>query len=134
MPNYRRAKIKGATYFFTVVTYRRQEILCDKLVRDTVREGIINTRKINPFTIDAWALLPDHLHCIWTLPQNDANFGVRWAMKKRHVTKTCASVLYQDELMTESKRKRKESTIWQRRYWEHCIRDERDFKVHVDFI
>lgn len=125
MPNYRRAKIKGATDFFTAVTCRRLLILCDKLVRDAVREGIINTRKINPFTIDAWVLLPDHLHCIWTLPPNDANFGVRWAMIKRHVTKTCASVLYQDELMTEPKRKRKESTISSRFVFNtpNCLKD-----------
>ncbi len=134
MPNYRRAKTKGGTYFFTVVTYRRQNILCDEVVRNAFRIGIQNTRTTNPFTIDAWVLLPDHLHCIWTLPHNDANFGVRWAMIKRHVTKTCGPVLYRDEWMTQSKRRRKESTIWQRRFWEHQIRDEQDHENHVDYI
>jgi len=131
MSNYRRAKTKGGTYFFTVVTFRRQKILCDELVRNALRIGIKNVQSTNPFTIDAWVLLPDHLHCIWTLPQNDANFGVRWAMIKRHVTKTCGPALYRDEWMTASKRRRKESTIWQRRFWEHQIRDEQDYEKHM---
>jgi len=69
MPNYRRANTKG-TYFFTVVTFRRQKILCDESVRNALRTGIKNLQSTNPFTIDAWVLLPDHLHCIWTLPPN----------------------------------------------------------------
>jgi REP element-mobilizing transposase RayT len=66
----RRANTKGGTYFFTVVTLRRQKILCDELVRNALRTGIKNVQSTNPFTIDAWVLLPDHLHCIWTLPPN----------------------------------------------------------------
>jgi len=77
MPNYRRANAKGGTYFFTVVTYRRQKFLCDENVRNALRTGIRNTQTTHLFTIDAWVLLPDHLHCIWTLPPNDANFGLR---------------------------------------------------------
>lgn len=134
MPDYRRAKVVGGTYFFTVVTYRRQRFLCKENVRAALRDGIQTTRATHPFTIDAWVLLPDHLHCIWTLPSNDADFGIRWAMIKRVVTKQCASVFYRDDQMTESKRERRESTIWQRRFWEHMIRDERDFEKHVDYI
>jgi putative transposase len=62
MSNYRRAKTKGGTYFFTVVTYRRQRFLCDELVRNALREGIKATQSSHPFIIDAWVLLPDHLH------------------------------------------------------------------------
>ena len=61
----------------------------------------------HPFTIDAWVLLPDHLHCIWTLPPDDANFGVRWAMIKRFVTKLCALDLHREDWMSELKRRRK---------------------------
>lgn len=133
MSNYRRANTKGGTYFFTVITYRRRKILCYEEVRIALREGIRQTRETHPFTIDAWVLLPDHLHCIWTLPEGDANFGIRWAMIKRFVTKQCRS-LHRDDWMTASKRKRKESTLWQRRFWEHQIRDEQDYERHIDYI
>jgi putative transposase len=71
-------------------------------------------------------LLPDHLHCIWTLPPDDAKFGKRWAMIKRFVTKQCGPDLRRNDWMNESKWQRNESTIWQRHFWEHPIRDERD--------
>ena len=134
MSNYRRANFKGGTYFFTVVTYRRQNFLCNENVRKALRDGIRNVQTTHPFIIDAWVLLHDHLHCNWTLPPNDANFGIRWAMIKRFVTKQCGPLLYRDEWMTESKWRRKESTIWQRRFWEHQIRDNRDYEIHMDYI
>lgn len=134
MSNYRRANTKGGTYFFTVVTYRRQRYLCDERVRYALREGIKATRATHPFTIDAWVLLPDHLHCIWTLPTGDADFGIRWAMIKRYVTKLCASELKRDEWMNLSKLNRNESTLWQRRFWEHQIRDEWDYVRHMDYL
>lgn len=134
MPNYRRAYVNGGTYFFTVVTYRRQPFLCDDIVRDALREGIRKTRSTRPFSIDAWVLLPDHLHCIWRLPPNDADFGFRWAMIKRAVTKQCGPRLHREKWMTSSKTKRRESTIWQRRFWEHLIRDEKDLAKHLEYI
>jgi len=81
MPNYRQANIKGAAYFFTVMTYRRQNLLCNENVRKALRDGIRNTQTTHPFTIDVWVLLYDRLHCIRALPSNDANFGIRWAMR-----------------------------------------------------
>ncbi len=71
MPNYRRAAISGGTYFFTLVSYRRQKILCHDNIRSALRDAIITTRTKFPFTIDAMVLMPDHLHAIWTLPEND---------------------------------------------------------------
>jgi putative transposase len=134
MSNYRRANTKGGTYFFTVVTYRRQRFLCNETVRTALREGIQATQATHPFTIDGWVLLPDHLHCIWTLPVDDADFGIRWAMIKRYVTKQCNPELKRDDWMKRSKQKRKESTIWQRRFWEHQIRDDRDYENHMDYL
>ena len=134
MSNYRRANTKGGTYFFTVVTYRRQKFLCNENVRKALRNGILDVQKNHPFVINAWVLLPDHLHCIWTLPPDDAAFGIRWAMIKRFVTKQCGPDLQRDDWMNKSKRQRKESTIWQRRFWEHQIRDERDYEIHMDYI
>jgi putative transposase len=134
MSEYRRANTKGGTYFFTVVTYRRQPFLCDERVRIALREGIKETQITHPFTIDAWVLLPDHLLTIWILPPDDADFGIRWALIKRFVTKQCNPELKRDYWMNPSKLKRKESTFWQRRFWEHQIRSERDFQKHIDYI
>jgi putative transposase len=133
MSNYRRADTSGATYFFTVVTYRRQNILFHDDIRAALRQAIHKTREQHPFSIDAWVLLPDHLHAIWTLPANDADFSKRWSLIKRHVSQACPQFNREDWL-NESQIKRQESTLWQRRFWEHQIRDERDFQTHMDYI
>ncbi|MFZ1765085.1 MAG: transposase, partial [Candidatus Nitrotoga sp.] len=80
MSRYRRAKATGSSYFFTVVAYRRQSILCDEAIRNALRAAIETVRVARPFVIDAWVLLPDHLHCVWTLPDGDADFSTRWMM------------------------------------------------------
>jgi len=85
MSRYRRDDTPGATYFFTVVTYRRQPILCDTPFRSALRRAIAEVRTRRPFVVEAWVLLPDHLHCIWTLPPGDADFATRWALIKRGV-------------------------------------------------
>jgi REP element-mobilizing transposase RayT len=84
MSYYRRAYIPGATFFFTVVTYHRRPILCDAPVRAALRDAVKTVQSRHPFTIDAWVLLPDHLHCIWTLPQGDADYAMRWGSIKRN--------------------------------------------------
>lgn len=134
MSRYRRANTAGATYFFTVVTYRRQRILCDDALRTALRSAIRQVQDLRPFTIDAWVLLPDHLHCVWTLPEDDNDFATRWSMIKRKISLACANEYRHEDWLTPSKRKHRESTIWQRRYWEHRIRDEADFMRHVDYI
>jgi len=95
MPEYRRASIEGGTYFFTVVTQNRQSLLTEVSVREALREGIQEVRQSLPFIIEAWVLLPDHLHAIWTLPDGDANYQARWAIIKRKVTKNCTGLLAQ---------------------------------------
>ena len=134
MSRYRRANTSGATWFFTVVTYRRRRFLCDEDVRVALREAITKVREQYPFNIDAWVLLPDHLHAIWTLPPGDAGFSVRWQQIKRIVTRRCAARLHRDAWMTASKIKHREFTLWQRRYWEHQIRDAADFERHMDYL
>lgn len=133
MPNYRRANITGGTYFFTVNTFRRLPVLTEPLLRTALREAIQHTRTSHPFDIAAWVLLPDHLHCIWTLPEGDADFSIRWAKIKRHVSKTCGSDFGAQDL-SESRNKQREAGLWQRRFWEHQIRDNSDFARHVDYI
>ena len=134
MPNYRRANQAGGSYFFTVVSYRRQPIFCEPAFREALRVAVEQTRTRYPFEIDAWVLLPDHLHCLWTLPPDDADFATRWGQIKRQVSLRCGKQFRRDEWLTSSKRKHREATIWQRRYWEHQIRNERDLNQHIDYI
>lgn len=134
MSRYRRADIPGATYFFTVVTYRRRPILCDDLVRTALRTAIKTVQSRHPFTVDAWVLLPDHLHCMWTLPPDDNNYPMRWGLIKRMVSLACAAQYHRADWMTVSKTKHRESTFWQRRYWEHCTTTESDYSHHRDYI
>lgn len=131
MARYRRA-LDGTTYFFTLVTYRRRAILCDEPVRLALRAAFERVRVRLPFHIDAIVLLPDHLHCIWT-PDGDVNFAARWSQIKHHVAFTCRET-YGNFTVTTAQRRRREAPIWQRKYWEHRIRDERDLEKHVDYI
>lgn len=134
MSRYRRDTTPGATYFFTVVTYRRQPILCDAALRTALRQAIEDVRSKRPFAVDAWVLLPDHLHCLWTLPPGDADFATRWSLIKRQVSVCCREYCRRPEWLSGSKRKHRESTLWQRRYWEHRIRDEHDYARYIDYI
>ncbi len=134
MPNYRRLTLPGSTYFFTQVTYQRRHWLCTEIARETLRVAINKVRQTYPFSIDAIVLLPDHLHCLWTLPPGDSDYATRWRLIKTFVTKHCASKLDLDTEITASRHKRKEGNLWQRRFWEHLIRHEEDFATHCDYI
>ena len=130
MARYRRARVAGGTYFFTVVTERRQRVLVLPEVRAALRAAIENVRVARPFDIKGWVLLPDHIHAIWTLPPDDADFATRWRLIKLLFAKG----LPKHERLSAVRRQRKERGIWHRRYWEHTIRDERDFEAHVNYI
>ena len=134
MSNYRRAKTGGNIYFFTVVTYRRRLLFHDETCRLFLRNAIIKTQRNYPFTINAWVLLPDHLHCVWTLPQNDNDFSTRWNLIKSGFSKSAKTLYNNAQWMTTSKQKHRETTLWQRRFWEHQIRDESDYNNHIDYI
>ena len=127
MPEYHRIKKAGGTYFFTVVTRGRRPILTFPEVRQALREGIFQVRQTMPFNIEAWVLLPDHLHAIWTLTEYDDRYAARWALIKSYVTKRCKNLFGHGESVSISRSRRKEGGIWQRRFWEHVIRDEADF-------
>ncbi|HEY9703875.1 MAG TPA: transposase [Allocoleopsis sp.] len=134
MPNYRRAKINGGTYFFTEVTYNRDSWLCREIGRKAMREAIEKVKAKYPFSIDAFVLLPEHFHCLLTLPPDDHNFSLRMRLIKTHVTKTYRQQLAINQKLSLSRQKRGESNLWQRRFWEHFIRDEEDFAYHCDYI
>ncbi|EGF30227.1 Transposase [Oxalobacteraceae bacterium IMCC9480] len=134
MSRYRRSQQSGGTYFFTVVAYQRRPILCDDPIRQALKQAINTVRATRPFVIDAWVLQPDHLHCIWTLPEGDADFSSRWRLIKSYVSKACRQQYRQQDLISPSKKKHREGTVWQRRFLEHAIRDEDDFAKHIDYI
>ena len=134
MPNYRRPNISGGTYFITQVTYQRETWLCSEVGRKALREALERVREKHPFSIDAFVLLPEHFHCLWTLPPNDGDFSMRLRLIKTYVTKDYGQELAINREISLSRQKRKESNLWQRRFWEHLIRDEQDFALHCDYI
>jgi putative transposase len=129
MPNYRRALIAGGCWFFTVnlLQRRRTTLLVDEI--DALRQAIRATRDRYPFTIDAMVVLPDHIHAVWTLPPGDADFSVRWRLIKSRFAKS----LPKEERLSAVRRERAERGIWQRRFWEHLIRDDADYARHVEY-
>ena len=129
---YRRAQIKGGTYFFTVVTYNRRKFLCQPSSIERLRASIGTVMKTYPFKIDAIVILPDHIHCIWTLPAGDHDFSTRWRLIKSRFTQAIKANF--NEIVSPSRRQKQEQAVWQRRFWEHLIRDERDFNHHIDYI
>jgi putative transposase len=129
---YRRAQTPGGSYFFTVVTYQRRKFLCEPDNVELLRAAFRAVKSDHPFTIDAFVLLPEHLHCIWTLPQDDKDYPIRWNAIKNYFTRRCPGH-YKSPPSTAQKRKRAQ-TVWQPRYWEHQIRDDRDFEKHCDYI
>ena len=132
MPQYRRAKTKGAAYFFTVNCLQRGQagILTDNI--DLLRNSFRKVKLDHPFTVDAIVILPDHLHCIWTMPENDADFSKRWSLIKGNFSRTLP--MEKSEAISKSRKLRSERGIWQRRFWEHQIRDDFDYKNHMDYI
>jgi putative transposase len=132
MPDYRRWRQAAGTYFFTLVTDRRKSILTSPPFRRALHEAWAMTRLERPFETLAVVLLPDHLHCLWRLGDDD-DFSTRWRLIKARVTRAAAQSDAQPA-PASSRRKRGEATIWQRRFWEHLIRDEADLKRHTDYI
>ncbi len=129
MPDYRRNRVPGGTYFFTVNLLDRSSRLLVTHI-DAVREAARQARARAPFHIDAWVVLPDHMHCIWTLPQDDSDFSGRWRALKKAFSKAVPA----GEHRSAVRRDRGERGIWQRRFWEHTIRDERDYANHMDYV
>lgn len=132
MPDYRRAYLKGGTLFFTAVTYKRYPIFEQESAIALLRRCFKSVMAEYPFSLDAIVILPDHLHCIWTLPDDDCDFSVRWKRIKVSFTRNYSGSTAGD--ISASMRKKKEKGIWQRRFWEHLIRDDEDFKRHCDYI
>ena len=134
MPNYTRARIPGGTYFFTVITLERRPLLTRHITRHALRHAIEKTRLTYPFRINAWVLLPDHLHCLWTLPDGDEEFSTRWSMIKRFTTQQLSVHHGMAFQPSHSRTIRREYAFWQRRFWEHLVYVDDDFRRHLDYI
>ncbi len=133
MPNYRRL-YGGSAYFFTVVTYNRIPILAVEESRQILHQVWEIVRERHPFTTVAICLLPDHIHAIWTLPESDNDYSMRWKEIKRQFTHRYLPRVGSGEERSLSRKKRSEAAIWQRRFWEHTIVDDDDLARHVDYI
>ncbi|HWF93658.1 MAG TPA: transposase [Xanthobacteraceae bacterium] len=129
MTGYRRNFIPGGSYFFTVnLADRRLRLLAEHI--ELLRSAFRDVKATHPFTVEATVVLPDHLHALWTMPEGDADFAMRWRLIKAGFSRA----LPRGERVSISRAGKGERGIWQRRYWEHTLRDERDFERHVDYI
>ena len=129
MTAYRRYRLKGGCYFFTVaLAERRGSLLTDNI--QGLRTAFREVKQAHPFEIEAIVILPDHLHCIWTLPEGDDDFSTRW----RQIKAAFSRQLPKTERCSKSRCNKGERGIWQRRFWEHAIRDEVDYQRHADYI
>jgi putative transposase len=127
MSRYVRPRIPGATIFFTVaLADRRSDLLIREV--DRLRDAVSRTRAERPFHIDAWVVLPDHLHCIWTLPRGDSDFSTRWSLIKARFSLSVGEGSQRPSHMT-----RRERGVWQRRFWEHHLRDPDDFAARLHY-
>ena len=134
MTNYRRRRVFGGTYFFTVVTHHRGPFLIDEPARRPLRDAFRIVRSRRPFSVDAIVLLPDHLHAIWTLPAGDFDYATRWQLIKRRFTKTYLAAGGTELIGSASRSLKGERSLWQRRYFEHACREEAELKRCADYV
>lgn len=126
---YRRANVPGGTYFFTVnLSDRSSRLLADRV--DDLRNVVRMVKQRHPFEILGWVVLPDHLHAVWALPPEDADFSTRWMLIKGGFARR----IEPGEFVRSSRKRKGERGIWQRRFWEHQIRDDADLERHLDYI
>ena len=124
MSDYKRLYVEGGCYFFTVVTYKRRHILTTKENIRLLRIAFKTAQKKRPFVNDAIVILPNHIHCIWTLPENDDDFSERWKSIKQSFTRQYNAY----------HKPNKRQPLWQPRFWEHLIRTDRDYEEHMNYI
>ena len=130
---YRRLKVEGASYFFTVVTFERRKLFGEPEAVELLNEAIFRVRNRHPFDLEALVVLPDHLHALWQMPPNDASYSMRWRLVKEAFTRSYMRRFGIPDA-TPTQQGRGEQTVWQRRFWEHLIRDDSDFAAHLDYI
>jgi putative transposase len=129
MTDYHRYRLAGGTYFFTVnLAERKSRLLIDRI--DLLRQAFREVGQAHPFTLDAVVILPDHLHALWTLPEGDSDFSLRW----RQIKSAFSRGIEPGERISRSRVRKHERGLWQRRYWEHAIRDTEDLARHLEYV
>ncbi|MEA5533272.1 REP-associated tyrosine transposase [Crocosphaera sp. XPORK-15E] len=134
MSQYRRSYLPGGTFFLTVVTYQRIPIFLEPENITLLRTAIAQMRQEKPFKFTGAVILPDHLHFLWTLPHKDSNYSQRVSRFKTLFTRSLPNKCLLNDTISASRRKHRERNVWQRRFWEHTIKDEIDLKRHLDYI
>jgi putative transposase len=134
MPEYRRSNIPGGSVFLTIVTYEQEKLFLIPENIDNLREACSIIMREKPFTIDAAVILPEHIHFLWTLPPDDRDYSYRVGRMKVLFTRALRGANNLPDDVCESRRKHRESDVWQRRFYEHTIRDELDFQKHLDYL
>ncbi len=134
MSRYRGVRLEGGVFFFTVVTYARRPLLTTELGVHCLRNAWRETIRTLPFETEAVCVLPDHLHTIWSMPEGDSDYPARWRKLKGLFTREYRRGGGAGEIPNSSRIRKREAAVWQRRYWEHRIRDVDDFRHHVDYI
>jgi putative transposase len=134
MSDYRRYFVPGATYFFTIVTNRRRKLFLTPQSIQRLRDAVRTVKDELPFDINAAVVLPDHMHFLWTLPPGDDGYSKRIGRIKVEFTRAISSTSQLRRSVSKSRERHRESDVWQRRFWEHTIRDEHDFERHFDYI
>lgn len=134
MPNYRRRLRPGGTYFFTLVTYQQEPFLCRPLARGLLRDAILACQADRPFILDAVVLLPDHLHAICTMPPGDFDFSTRWGVIKKSFTQSWLAAGGREGSVSESRAANRRRGVWQRRFWEHGVRDVDELQGCADYV
>ena len=126
---YRRCYVEGGCYFFTVNLLQRDKtLLVDHI--DLLRSSVRWVKQRQPFQIDAWVVMPDHIHAVWTLPEGDSDYSSRWCEIKKRFSKG----MPYGEARSLVRLHKGERGIWQRRFWEHTIRNDDDLKHHIDYV
>ena len=129
MSVYRRNYVAGGTYFFTVnLQDRKQTLLVDYV--EQLRNAVAKVKRQRPFIIDAWVVLPDHMHAVWTLSEGDSDYSGRWREIKKGFNRNIPA----GELLSIARQRQGERGIWQRRFWEHTIKSETDYRHHIDYV
>ncbi len=134
MPEFTRAFAPGGTFFFTVVTHQRRPLFAAQRARTLLRRAMDTVRAHRPFQLDAIVLLPDHLHCIWTLPPDDTDFSTRWRKIKETFTREYLAAGGPESRVSAGQERKGLRGVWQQRFWEHTIRDETNFERHMNYI
>ena len=132
--NYRRWRVEGGTYAFTLATFGRRPILTSPEGLAALRHGCRVVRKRWPFQVLAVVVLPDHLHAMWELPRGDANYSLRWKRLKEEFTRKYLADGGRERSRSDSRTAQGERAVWQRRFWEHLVRDEDDYQNCLDYI